>query len=257
MDHPDKGAAIVLQPEDGDSFWQPVPANGYASVKVSPWNAPVDRFAMGVQVVAPGGRIREHDHDRHEELTFFWQGRGRAIVDGVEHPITPGTTIYTGRRVKHCFINDGEAELKSVNINDGLTDTLRLVQHNLVDRIEVITDLAAIDPIICYPSRLNHVFLCLLDNAIAAIEDRGRIEISTRREGDRLYVAGTRASAFPRKVWTRSSRGLTSTTRPRRASTGARESVLRSPRTSCGCTAAALRSRARPRRGARSASGST
>ena len=86
------------------------------------------------------------------------------------------------------FARLDEAELKSVNINDGLTDTLRLVQHNLADRIEVITDLAAIDPIICYPSRLNQVFLCMLDNAIAAIEDRGRIEISTRREDDRLYV---------------------------------------------------------------------
>ena len=163
MDHPDKGAAIVLQPEDGDSFWQPVPANGYASVKVSPWNAPVDRFAMGVQVVAPGGRIREHAHDRHEELTFFWQGRGRAIVDGVEHPITPGTTIYTGRWVKHCFINDGEAELKSVwvIVPPGLEEFFRAIGRRRepgepapapfprpddVARIEAETVFAAPDP---------------------------------------------------------------------------------------------------------------
>ena len=59
------------------------------------------------------------------------------------------------------------------------------MQHHLADRIEVITDFADIDPIVCYPSRLNQVFLCMLDNAI---EDRGRIEISTRREDDRLYV---------------------------------------------------------------------
>ncbi len=110
----EKGPAIVLQPDDGESYWQPEPANGYASVKISPRNTPGEMFSMGVQVVAPGGRIREHAHDRHEELTFFWQGRGKAIVDGVEHDIVPGTTIYVGRWVKHCFINDGDVELKSV-----------------------------------------------------------------------------------------------------------------------------------------------
>ena len=114
MERRDKGAAIVVQPDEGDSFWQPVPANGYASVMLSPGGGASGLFSMGVQVIPPGGMIREHAHDRHEELTFFWQGAGKAIVDGVEHPIVPGTTIFAGRWVKHCFINDGEIDLKTV-----------------------------------------------------------------------------------------------------------------------------------------------
>ena len=115
MDKAQKGAAVVVQPDGGDSYWQPVWANGYAEVILSRRNMPTnDRFSMGNQVIAPGGMIREHAHDDNEELTFFWQGTGKAIIDGVEHPISPGTTVYAGRWVKHCFINDGDVDLRTV-----------------------------------------------------------------------------------------------------------------------------------------------
>ncbi|MEE9209603.1 MAG: cupin domain-containing protein [Kiloniellales bacterium] len=34
------------------------------------------------------------------------------MVDGVEHPIGPGTTVYVGPWRKHTFIDDGESDLK-------------------------------------------------------------------------------------------------------------------------------------------------
>lgn len=86
------------------------------------------------------------------------------------------------------FARLDEAELKRVNIQDGLDDTLSLVQHRLGDTIEVIRKYEASDPIICYPSRLNQVFLCMLDNAIDALAGQGTITIETRREDDQLLV---------------------------------------------------------------------
>ena len=56
-----KGPGIVLQPEEGESYWQPVWANGYSTVKISPKNGTLN-LAMGVQVIAPGGYVREHSH---------------------------------------------------------------------------------------------------------------------------------------------------------------------------------------------------
>ena len=46
---------IVLQPEEGQSYWQPIWANGYSIVKLSPKHAGPENIAMGVQVIAPGG----------------------------------------------------------------------------------------------------------------------------------------------------------------------------------------------------------
>ena len=72
------------------------------------------------------------------------------------------------------FARLDEAELKSVNVQDGLDDTVSLVQHRLGDKIEVIRKYEASDPIVCYPGRLNQVFLCMLDNAIDAMEGPSR-----------------------------------------------------------------------------------
>ena len=113
MDQPDRRAAIVVQPDEGESFWQPVPANGYAEVRISRRNAPAnDKFSMGVQLIAPGSHVREHWHDANEEILFFFEGTGTAVVNGVEHPIVPGTTIYIPPFNKHKLINDGDTDLK-------------------------------------------------------------------------------------------------------------------------------------------------
>ncbi len=109
----DRPLAIVIPPDGGNGYWQPVPANGYSEVCIAGENVPGnDRFSMGVQVVAPGSHVKPHTHAEHEELLFFWQGKGRVVVDGVEHPIVPGTTAYVGPGCLHTFINDGEEDLK-------------------------------------------------------------------------------------------------------------------------------------------------
>jgi quercetin dioxygenase-like cupin family protein len=45
---------------------------------------------MGIQVIAPGGYVREHSHMPNQEILFCLAGRGTIIVDGVPHPIRPG-----------------------------------------------------------------------------------------------------------------------------------------------------------------------
>ena len=109
---PNKGSKSVLQPEEGAGYWQPKPANGYAIVKVSPDDCSSNQVAMGVQVVAPGGHVREHWHARNEEILFCFEGKGSILVDGEPHPFIPGTTAYLGRWVKHKIVNDGLDPLK-------------------------------------------------------------------------------------------------------------------------------------------------
>ena len=49
-----------MQPEDGPSYWQPMPANGHADPKLFPANTGFDGLSMGFQTIAPGSRVREH-----------------------------------------------------------------------------------------------------------------------------------------------------------------------------------------------------
>lgn len=124
------GAAFVRQPDEGESFWQPVPANGYAEVRVSKRDSPkIQGFSSGIQVIAPGCHIREHQHGAEQELLFFFEGTGKILVNGVEHPIRPGTTAYLGPWNKHKIVNDSRADLKMlwVLMPGGLEDFFQAI----------------------------------------------------------------------------------------------------------------------------------
>ena len=106
-----RGHAVVMQPDDGPSFWQPVPANGHADPKLFPGNTRFDGLSMGFQTVAPQSRIREHSHSEQIELQICFRGKGRVVVDGESHDIVPGTTCFLGYDVKHEIINESDDEL--------------------------------------------------------------------------------------------------------------------------------------------------
>jgi quercetin dioxygenase-like cupin family protein len=101
-----RGRAVVMQPGDGPSFWQPVPANGHADPKLYPGNTGFDGLSMGYQTIAPASRVREHSHGDQVELQICFRGGGRVMVDGVAHKLTPGTACLLGYDVKHEIIND-------------------------------------------------------------------------------------------------------------------------------------------------------
>ena len=107
-----KSPGIVLQPEEGQSYWQPIWANDYSIVKLRPKHAGPNNLAMGIQVIAPGGYVREHSHTPNQEILFCFAGKGTIIVDGMPHPFVPGTTVYAAPGVRHKIINDGPDELK-------------------------------------------------------------------------------------------------------------------------------------------------
>jgi quercetin dioxygenase-like cupin family protein len=106
-----RGRAVVMQPEDGPSFWQPVPANGHADPKLFPANTGFDTLAMGYQTIAAGSRVREHSHGDQVELQICFRGRGHVVVDGQRHPLVPGTACFLGYDVKHEIVNEGPDEL--------------------------------------------------------------------------------------------------------------------------------------------------
>ena len=69
-----------------------------------------------------------------------------------------------------------EAQMKSVDLHEGIDSTLLILQHRLkantdLPDIEVIKEYGDLPPVECYPAQLNQVFLNILSNGIDAIED--------------------------------------------------------------------------------------
>lgn len=96
---------IVVQPEEGHFFWQPVPANGFVRCILSAAEIGAETpFAMGTQTVDPGCFVREHVHPENEEVIFVLEGEGEALLDGKDRvPMRKGTCFFLGKNRPHRF----------------------------------------------------------------------------------------------------------------------------------------------------------
>jgi two-component system NtrC family sensor kinase len=111
------------------------------------------------------------------------------VIDDSNNVIRSGTerVINIVRRLK-SFARLDEAELKTVDIHEGLEDTLTLIHHELKHNIRVIKNFGDIPSIACFPGQLNQVFLNLLINSKQAIKDKGTIRITTFVKDDKVHI---------------------------------------------------------------------
>lgn len=77
-----------------------------------------------------------------------------------------------------------EAEMKAVDLHEGIDSTLLLLQHRLrenTDRPSITLQkcYGTLPPVECYPSQLNQVFMNLLSNAIDAVEHQLELSIDS------------------------------------------------------------------------------
>ena len=71
-----------------------------------------------------------------------------------------------------------EAEVKTVNLHEGIDSTLMILSHRFKatshrPEIRVIKNYGSLPPVECYAGQMNQVFMNLLSNAIDAIEEGG------------------------------------------------------------------------------------
>jgi two-component system, NtrC family, sensor kinase len=83
-----------------------------------------------------------------------------------------------------------EAEVKRVDIHEGLESTIRLLSRYYTSgRIMLTRDYAELPKVECYAAQLNQVWMNLLVNAAQAMGDReGEVRVSTRHVGAEVVV---------------------------------------------------------------------
>ncbi|BAY86191.1 GAF sensor signal transduction histidine kinase [Calothrix parasitica NIES-267] len=88
------------------------------------------------------------------------------------------------------FSHLDKAEIKAVNIHEGIDGTLMILNHRLSGNkkckdIEIVKEYGDIPLVNCYAGQLNQVFMNILSNAIDALQDKGDlIIIRTQMEGN-------------------------------------------------------------------------
>jgi signal transduction histidine kinase len=83
-----------------------------------------------------------------------------------------------------------EADIKKVDIHEGIENTLLILNHRLKQGVEIIKAYGNLPLIECYPAQLNQVFMNIISNAIDALlddksdETSKEIKIATSRVND-------------------------------------------------------------------------
>jgi signal transduction histidine kinase len=87
------------------------------------------------------------------------------------------------------FVRADTSEMRKVNLNDQIQDTLKLTQAEFRQRIQVETDFGELPQVQCHANMLNQVFLNILVNAGQAIQGEGKIAVRSRHEGGSVHIS--------------------------------------------------------------------
>lgn len=111
------------------------------------------------------------------------------VIEDANRVIDHGSErVITIVRRLRSFARLDEAELKTVDIHEGLEDTLTLIHHEIKHNLKVIKNFGDIPPVACFPGRLNQVFLNLLINSKQAIQNKGEITITTSQKKGKVHI---------------------------------------------------------------------
>jgi signal transduction histidine kinase len=139
--------------------------------------------------IAAAPHLHEKFHavdELKKKLEFsYLQQEIENLLNGIQEGARRTTEIVRGLR---NFTRLGEDERKRADINKGIESTLLMLQHQLKNRVEVIKDFGNMPEIMCYPGKLNQVFMNILANASQAIVGQGKIFIKTAFDGEIVTI---------------------------------------------------------------------
>jgi signal transduction histidine kinase len=82
-----------------------------------------------------------------------------------------------------------DSEIQPLDINNSITNTLKLMNHEIAEHIEIIQDFGKIPDIRCFKTQINHVFMNLIRNALQSIDTKGKVNIKTFTDNrENVYV---------------------------------------------------------------------
>ncbi|MFT5616852.1 MAG: signal transduction histidine kinase [Arenicella sp.] len=123
-----------------------------------------------------------------EELDF--EEAPKDIIDllsDIEIGADRAAEIVSGLR---DFSRKGADKKQLADIHKGINSTLVLLHSKFKHRIEIIKNYdESILGIMCFPNKLNQVFMNIIANAADAIEGKGTIEISTKDHQDSISIS--------------------------------------------------------------------
>jgi len=108
-----RSPSLVIQPNEGQAFWSPKPANSYIEIKVSLWDLGDTKHTVFLDEIPPGCHVGEHSHEQGTvEIFTVLSGQGEILLDDVVYPLQPETIMYVHNQSRHSIRNTGNIPLR-------------------------------------------------------------------------------------------------------------------------------------------------
>ena len=126
-------------------------------------------------------KLKEIEEFKEEIELPYLKNELNEIITNIEEGARRTGEIVKGLKT---FSRDDQKSKVPSDVNQGIQSSLTLVQNKLAS-IEVVTDFKELPQILCYPGKLNQVFMNIIVNAIDAIKSKynngegGILEINT------------------------------------------------------------------------------
>ncbi|MBT4266518.1 MAG: GHKL domain-containing protein [Deltaproteobacteria bacterium] len=84
---------------------------------------------------------------------------------------------------------DSSGKMVKTDISAGLNTVLTLYQGHLKQNVELVTEFQPVPEIMCYPDDLNQIWTNLIQNALHAMNNMGKLEVRLNQENDHIVVS--------------------------------------------------------------------
>jgi len=148
---------------------------------------------MSEWLAEPGTGTRTVSAEQLERMRRLWE-EGDVEELLTDMPELLQESLTGTRRIKEIaqslrvFAREDDGQSQSVDLNEELESTLRMVGTELKYKCEVKRDFGPLPRITCPPTQIVQVFTNLLMNAAQSIETRGEIRIRTRQQDQEVVV---------------------------------------------------------------------
>jgi signal transduction histidine kinase len=152
------------------------------------WKYAPSMVTLGIDTAEISNKIQEFSGDQLPVVISWWHALFSiySLLDEIGHSMRRIVSITSALK-SYTFMD--QAPIQSVDINQGLDDTLTMLTKQLDSGIEIKREYAENLPLIeAYGSELNQVWTNLIDNAIYALDGHGQITLRTAQADQAIIV---------------------------------------------------------------------
>ena len=148
-----------------------------------PWKLAEPLAAGNIAIADLEPLIQRWQNDPTElrEMGLRWLALSFEVMSGIKHGLRGAERIseLVCSMKSYSYLDRGVRQ--KVDIHQGIEDTIKLFVHQIKHGVEIQRSYdKEIPPIMAYGSELNQVWTNLIDNAIDAMEGKGKLQISTQ-----------------------------------------------------------------------------